>query len=296
MAKARLSVAIILFFSLLFLLCHARIQPLKPEDLENIVVEWKSSSSSDLPDSATEPKILLPSEKPKEDSVPKFEGAEVESTDDAAELPSGSDDEKHHHHHDHHHKKHCFPFHLRFRFPFVFHSHCHHHHHKNQSHCHHHHHHHHHKNHTHSEDMEENDQMEEQSESQIAGEARFLHGKGVHDHKPCEKGEEMMGFEEGEMKHQKKPTTAVGGWHAANVTDPQIQEIGIFSISEHNKEAKVDLQFVSVKQAAYQDVSGRKYSSVLIAKDHGVAADYGSIVYENLPKDVKKLIAFKKFQ
>ncbi|KAJ4975196.1 hypothetical protein NE237_000302 [Protea cynaroides] len=59
--------------------------------------------------------------------------------------------------------------------------------------------------------MEEQDQMEKQSVPLIAGiesqakKAGFLHGKRVHyDHKPSEEGEGMMGFEEGEMKHQKE--------------------------------------------------------------------------------------------
>ncbi|KAJ4976594.1 hypothetical protein NE237_001700 [Protea cynaroides] len=181
MAKARLAVAITLIFSL-FLLSHAPNQPLKPEDLDNIVVEWKPASSSyDLLDSATDTKILLPGDEPKQDSIPKFEVAD----DAMAKLPSGSDGEKHHYHHHHHHN------------------------HKNQSHCHHHHH----KNHTHSERMEEKDQMEKLFEQRIAEEesqARkvgFLHGKRDHDHKPSEEGEEgegMMGLEEGEMKHRKK--------------------------------------------------------------------------------------------
>ncbi|KAJ4977466.1 hypothetical protein NE237_002572 [Protea cynaroides] len=294
MAKARLAVAITLIFSL-FLLSHAHIQPLKPEDLDNIVVEWKpASSSNDLPDSATDTKILLPNEESVEDSVPKFKVAEIESTDAAAELPSESDAEKHHHHrhyhhhhHHHHHKNqsHCHHYHHHKNQSHSHHhhhhhhhhnqSHCHHHHHKNcthsermeeiesidataelpsgydsekhhhhhhhqhhhhlhhhhhhyhhhhhknQTHCHHHHHHHknqshchyhhHHKNHTHSERMEEKDQMEKQSVPLIAGiesqakKAGFLYGKRVHHgHKPSEVGEGMMGFEEGEMKHQKK--------------------------------------------------------------------------------------------
>ncbi|KAJ4976888.1 hypothetical protein NE237_002218 [Protea cynaroides] len=92
-----------------------------------------------------------------------------------------------------------------------------------------------------------------------------------------------------------EPTTTDGGWRPGNVTDPKIQEIGNFSIIQHNRETKEDLQFVSVKQAAYQDTTGRKYSIILTAKDHGVVADYGSIVYENLQKGAKELIAFKKF-
>ncbi|XP_042507606.1 lateral signaling target protein 2 homolog [Macadamia integrifolia] len=209
---ARIAVTLTLIFSL-FLLSHARIHPNEPE---NLLVEWDPSTSN-------EPKILLPSERPKEDAVLSEEVAEFEST--GTELPESDDvatvgtpitssetsissmDEVDHHHHHHHkkHKKHCF--HFQFKFPFLFHKHCHHH--KNHTHCDHHK-----KNHSNSEN--EDKEMEKHLDSRIVSEeipsgedlimartAEFHHedGEGMMKHHKKEWKKEK----EGKMKkHHKK--------------------------------------------------------------------------------------------
>ncbi|XP_043692776.1 uncharacterized protein LOC122643193 [Telopea speciosissima] len=103
-----------------------------------------------------------------------------------------------------------------------------------------------------------------------------------------------------ESDYNAEKTSAIGrsygGWQPLkDVNDPEVQEIGKFAVTEHNKEAKVDLQFGAVKKGEFQLVNGRNYRLLVTAKDHNIESDYNAKVYVDLT-NTKKLVSFTKHE
>ncbi|XP_042479770.1 cysteine proteinase inhibitor 1-like [Macadamia integrifolia] len=92
-----------------------------------------------------------------------------------------------------------------------------------------------------------------------------------------------------------EPIPPPGGWQPLeDVKDPHVQELGKFAVSEHNKEAKVDLQFGEVKKGEFEVVSGTLYRLLITATNHGNASDYNVDVYEENRTKIKMLTSFTK--
>ncbi|CAH8388718.1 unnamed protein product [Eruca vesicaria subsp. sativa] len=68
----------------------------------------------------------------------------------------------------------------------------------------------------------------------------------------------------------------VGGWSPiSDVTDPLVVEIGVFAVSEYNKQSKSGLKFVTVVSGESQVVAGTNYR-LLLTVDGGTRPLYGS--------------------
>ncbi|XP_072989549.1 cysteine proteinase inhibitor 1-like [Typha latifolia] len=87
----------------------------------------------------------------------------------------------------------------------------------------------------------------------------------------------------------------VGGWQPIkNTSDPHVQEIASFAVSEHNKAKQTDLVFQKVVKAESQVVAGTNYRVVVEAKDHnGKVAKYEAVVWEKTWEGFRQLTSFK---
>ncbi|KAJ4971633.1 hypothetical protein NE237_004732 [Protea cynaroides] len=95
-------------------------------------------------------------------------------------------------------------------------------------------------------------------------------------------------------------------WHPiTDLKSPKVTKIGEFAVTQHNKEAKVDLQFDAVKKGEFYQIVIRKrinpvisrtiYRLLISAKDHGIASDYNAEVYEEVvPTKTMNLTSFTK--
>ncbi|KAF9623976.1 hypothetical protein IFM89_007419 [Coptis chinensis] len=67
----------------------------------------------------------------------------------------------------------------------------------------------------------------------------------------------------------------VGGWTPIkDIKDPEVQDIGKFAVTEHNKEEKTELRFVQVVRGESQVVAGFNYRLILAAVDGSVTTNY----------------------
>ncbi|CAA7395489.1 unnamed protein product [Spirodela intermedia] len=77
-------------------------------------------------------------------------------------------------------------------------------------------------------------------------------------------------------------STLLGGFAPiADVHEPHIQEIGEFSVSEFNKQSRVQLVFIRL-------ISGKKQ-----AKDSDVAHQFEAVLYEKVWAGTRQLTSFK---
>lgn len=85
-----------------------------------------------------------------------------------------------------------------------------------------------------------------------------------------------------------------GGWSPIrNVSDPHIQELGGWAVTEHVRRANDGLRFGEVTGGEEQVVSGMNYKLVLDATDaDGKVAAYGAFVYEQSWTNTRELVSF----
>lgn len=87
----------------------------------------------------------------------------------------------------------------------------------------------------------------------------------------------------------------VGGWSPIkNISDPHVQEIGKFTVTEHNRLAATNLKFQSVVSGESQVVSGVNYRLVVAAVDGGVSNKYEAVVWEKTWVGFRSLISFRR--
>ena len=92
-----------------------------------------------------------------------------------------------------------------------------------------------------------------------------------------------------------RPAVLVGGWRPIeNVSDPHVQEIGKFAVTEHNKKATASLKFQSVVSGETQVVAGTNYRLVIAAADGGASNKYEAVVWEKSWMDFRSLTSFKR--
>ncbi|KAJ1296581.1 hypothetical protein BS78_01G312400 [Paspalum vaginatum] len=86
----------------------------------------------------------------------------------------------------------------------------------------------------------------------------------------------------------------VGGWRPIkDVSDPHIQELGSWAVSEHVKEAEDGLSFTKVVSGEQQVVAGMNYKLAIEATDaDGKSTTYQAAVYEGLSSQ-RRLLSFK---
>ncbi|XP_034577296.1 cysteine proteinase inhibitor 8 [Setaria viridis] len=87
----------------------------------------------------------------------------------------------------------------------------------------------------------------------------------------------------------------VGAWKPIkDVSDPHIQELGGWAVSEHVKQANDGLRFGKVVSGEELVVSGMNYKLVIEATDGaGKSATYGAAVYEQEWTKTRQLLAFE---
>lgn len=85
-----------------------------------------------------------------------------------------------------------------------------------------------------------------------------------------------------------------GGWSPIrNVSEPHIQELGGWAVTEHVRVANDGLRFGEVTSGEQQVVSGMNYRLVLHATDaDGDVAAYGALVYEQSWTNTRELMSF----
>ncbi|KAJ4815267.1 Cysteine proteinase inhibitor [Rhynchospora pubera] len=87
---------------------------------------------------------------------------------------------------------------------------------------------------------------------------------------------------------------SAGGWQPIeNITDPHVQEIGNYAVSEHNRQSGDNLEFLRVTSGETQVVAGTNYRLVLEASDEeGNAACYQAVVWEKAWEGFRQLTSF----
>ncbi|GAB2301034.1 hypothetical protein Dimus_035070 [Dionaea muscipula] len=79
-----------------------------------------------------------------------------------------------------------------------------------------------------------------------------------------------------------------------NLRDPHVIEIAKFAVSEHNKQAHSNLQFIEVVKGEAQIVKGKNFRLVIEANDGAVSGDYQAVVHEHVSGNHKSLTSFTK--
>ncbi|KAJ8759820.1 hypothetical protein K2173_009921 [Erythroxylum novogranatense] len=91
-----------------------------------------------------------------------------------------------------------------------------------------------------------------------------------------------------------KAAAMPGGWEPIkNVSDPHIQEIGEYAVSEYDKRAKAELKYENVEGGETQVVSGINYRLVVKAMDGTTAKNYEAVVWEKPWLKYRNLTSFK---
>ncbi|XP_023520845.1 cysteine proteinase inhibitor 1-like [Cucurbita pepo subsp. pepo] len=67
-----------------------------------------------------------------------------------------------------------------------------------------------------------------------------------------------------------------------NIDDPEIQSLGEFAVTEHNKQTKTQLQFQKVISGDMQIVAGTNYKLRLTALEGTDSRTYGTLVFTDL--------------
>lgn len=85
----------------------------------------------------------------------------------------------------------------------------------------------------------------------------------------------------------------VGGWQPIkDISDPHVQEIAEFAVSEHNKLANTTLALSKVVKGETQVVAGVNYRLVLETKDGEAMANYVAVVWEKAWEGFRQLTSF----
>ncbi|XP_075521574.1 cysteine proteinase inhibitor 1-like [Primulina tabacum] len=82
-----------------------------------------------------------------------------------------------------------------------------------------------------------------------------------------------------------------------NVNVPEVLEIARFAVSEHNKKANVQLEFVKAVKGETQVVEGTNYRLVIIANDKAAGnapGNYEAVVWDMPWKHFRELSSFVK--
>ncbi|KAF8117122.1 hypothetical protein N665_0012s0127 [Sinapis alba] len=92
----------------------------------------------------------------------------------------------------------------------------------------------------------------------------------------------------------------VSGWSPiSNVNDPHVVEIGVFAVSEYDKQSKSGLKFVTVVSGQSQVVAGTNYRLIVTVDggvgvaDAGASKKYEAIVWEKPWLKSMNLTSFK---
>ncbi|XP_059636660.1 cysteine proteinase inhibitor 1-like [Cornus florida] len=94
--------------------------------------------------------------------------------------------------------------------------------------------------------------------------------------------------------HIKDPKFSAGPWQP--IKDPkssQVQEIGAFAVTEHNKQTKEDLKFESVDSGETEVVDGINYRLILSANDGDASNEYEAVVWDKPWAHFRNLTSFK---
>lgn len=87
----------------------------------------------------------------------------------------------------------------------------------------------------------------------------------------------------------------VGGWTPIkNLSDPHVQEIAQFAVSEYNKQAKKELKYEAVNKGESQVVAGTNYRLTLNVRDGTSTLAFEAVVWEKPWQHFRKLVSFKK--
>ncbi|KAM3321039.1 hypothetical protein P3S67_008241 [Capsicum chacoense] len=89
----------------------------------------------------------------------------------------------------------------------------------------------------------------------------------------------------------------VGGWKPiTDIKDPEVVETGKFAVDEHNKEAKMVLEFQEVTKGESQVVQGINYRLTISAKDSDSLHNYLAEVWVKPGGKSKKLTSFEELK
>ncbi|KAL7130416.1 hypothetical protein ABFS83_13G132700 [Erythranthe nasuta] len=89
--------------------------------------------------------------------------------------------------------------------------------------------------------------------------------------------------------------TFFGIWRPINdLKDQVVEQIAKFAVTEHNKEAKTSLEFITVVQGETKLVSGTNYRLVISAKDRAAAQpkNYTAVVWSKPWIKFQQLLTF----
>ncbi|XP_042509152.1 multicystatin-like [Macadamia integrifolia] len=87
---------------------------------------------------------------------------------------------------------------------------------------------------------------------------------------------------------------SVGGWQPIkDVTNPHVQELGQFAVTEHNGQSGKHVVFKCVVIGWTQVVTGVNYCLIIFAKDGCELQLYDAIVWEKPWEGFRQLISFK---
>ncbi|KAJ3697804.1 hypothetical protein LUZ61_001509 [Rhynchospora tenuis] len=96
--------------------------------------------------------------------------------------------------------------------------------------------------------------------------------------------------------HVTTSQVAVGGWYPIkNITDSDVQELGSYAVSEHNRQSGDNLEFHQVVSGETQVVGGVNYRLVIEAGDaEGNEGLFQAVVYERAWEGYRELTSFKQ--
>ncbi|KAK1556595.1 hypothetical protein Q3G72_008444 [Acer saccharum] len=87
----------------------------------------------------------------------------------------------------------------------------------------------------------------------------------------------------------------LGRWQPIqNLSEPRVQGIGQFAVSEYNQRSKALLIFESLVEGESQVVKGIHYRLVVAAKDREATNNYEAIVLEREWEHFRNLTSFKE--
>lgn len=94
------------------------------------------------------------------------------------------------------------------------------------------------------------------------------------------------------------PSAIVGNWRSIpDVNVVEVLKIARFAVSEHNKKASAQLEFVKVVKGETQVVKGTNYRLVIIANDaaaENTPGNYEAVVWDMPWKHFRELSSFVK--
>ncbi|KAM5588029.1 cysteine proteinase inhibitor 1-like [Rosa sericea] len=86
-----------------------------------------------------------------------------------------------------------------------------------------------------------------------------------------------------------------GGWEPIkNISDPHVQDIAKWAVTEYNQQSHKALFFLRVVQGQEQVVAGTNYKLVISVKDGSSTVNYEGFVFEKLQETSRKLVSFTR--